>query len=111
MRGAYDEIREAAEHVLGLVRRYQVAIQAGDATTRTTVPHGDGSHASGRLVEAATLAAARAWANSTSYAGPPDANVDQRADWVEHEARRVAARTEFRAAVEAVVKTILVRQA
>lgn len=110
MRGAYDELRESVQGTLDLLHRYQVAIQAGDATTRTTVPHGDGSRASARLVETVTLAAARAWANEMPYAGPAFETVDQHAAWVENEARKIAARTEFRAAIDAAVKMILVKQ-
>lgn len=106
---AYDELHSLATQLMKALERYEVAIQAGDARTRTAVPTGDGTTATGRLVEAATLAAARAWANALPYDGP-DGNADTRADHVEHVARRIAARTEFRVAVDAVVKMILVRQ-
>lgn len=109
---AYDELLGAAQNLETLVKRYRTAIETGDASTRTRVPTGDKTHATSRLVENVTLTAAYAYVNSmpNGPASRPAVSRDAHDESIDAEARRIAASTPFRAAIEAAVKMIIVRQ-
>lgn len=107
---AYSEMHAAALEMLRLVKRYETAITVGDSSTRSSTPAGDGSHATGRLVEVTTLSAARAYINAGGDPTLGTGDRDERDANIDHAARRLAARPEFRAAINAAVNMVLTRQ-
>lgn len=100
----YDELTRVAAQMQRALEGAKTVIETGDLQTRTVIPTGDRSEPTNRLLEVATLQAARAFCKARPPARGGYDTEEARDRAVEQDARALAATTEFRTAITAAVR-------